>query len=318
LSENSKKGLFFVILLPIIWGTTFAIVKEALADISPLLYNVLRFSLASLIFSAFAAGREGLRILLFPRTDLERALRRDALILGLALGGGYATQTVGLESTTSSKSAFITSTTIIWTPLFSALLGKEKMRLPLLISIIVTLIGTVLLTHPYKEGTGINMGDFLTLICAWCFGVYIIKIESALPKAEEFFKKRGTQDKGSALAGIMVTEMQLTVSAFVIFLAMLIAEQPYFHNRPTGIVSFIYTGLFATALTAYWQTRYQQAVTPSVASVIFMLEPVVALILGYFFLSERMGTEEIIGALLIVVGVVIAQLKLPTTNENRQ
>lgn len=300
-----------MILLPILWGPTFAVVKEALHDISPLLYNVCRFTLAAAIFSLFPAGRQGLRILVWPKDDYERILRKDALVLGFCLGCGYATQTIGLQTTSSSKSAFLTSTTIIWTPLLSWIFGKERLKLPLILAILVTLLGILFLTHPFGSGkdSGINFGDFMTIVCAWSFGIYILWMEGPLTRAEVYWKGKVKNPQNAA--GIQITAMQLVVATAILIVAMLLWEDTHFAPRASSIISFFYTGIFATALTAYLQTRYQQSVTPSVASVIYMLEPVAAVIIGYFFLSERLGTEEIIGALLIVVGVVIAQFPVP-------
>jgi drug/metabolite transporter (DMT)-like permease len=50
-------------------------------------------------------------------------------------------------------------------------------------------------------------------------------------------------------------------------------------------------------------------VSPSTAAVIYMLEPVVAWIIAALFLSERMGTLETVGGMLIILGVIVAQIK---------
>jgi len=148
------------------------------------------------------------------------------------------------------------------------------------------------------------VGDVLTFCCAICFGVYIIWIDRALSNAEKIVH-------GSTGAGILMTSGQLAVSSILMAAGLLFFEVPRLTITHNTLAALAYTGIITTALTAYLQVRYQNAVTPSVAAIIYMLEPVVAAGFGYFFLDEHLGTEELAGALLIVIGVVIAQVKVP-------
>ena len=242
-------------------------------------------------------------MMVLPRNREERAVMFDGLILGVGLGAGYALQVFGLLTTTASKSAFLTSTAIIWTPIFSFLLGREKPSKMVIAAIVIAIAGTLLLTHPYRDGVGFVIGDLLTLACAISFSTYIICVDKARAHAIKV-------SESESAASLMITSNQLVIASLGLIL-MLPFGPLYIKIDTLTVSSIVYLALFATALTAYLQARYQDAVSPSVASVIYMLEPVVAALIGYFFLTERMGTEELFGALLIVLAVFVAQVRIP-------
>jgi drug/metabolite transporter (DMT)-like permease len=298
---NRSTALSAVISLPIIWGTTFAVVQSALTDVTPTAFVLIRFSLCSLFFFAISrAARQTLMVLVRPRSREQRVFRRDMLVMGLAICGGYILQTVGLLTTSSSKSAFLTSTTIIWTPLMAWALGREKITLQLALAVVITLVGIVLLTQPFRSA-GFVIGDLLTIGCAMSFGVYIIVIDKAMHRAQLFAKDEHD-------ATMMVTTGQVFVGSLFFLLVMPLIETPHVHLTTGSVSALLYTGIFATCLTAYLQSRYQHHVSPSTAAVIYMLEPVVAWIIAAIFLDEQLGTLETIGGVLIIAGVVVAQI----------
>jgi drug/metabolite transporter (DMT)-like permease len=308
--KPSLRSLLLVIFLPIVWGTTFPIVKFTLNETTPLLFNVIRFGLTVVGFLAFSkSARQGLRLILMPSTKLERLIMLDALVLGFAIAAGYVLQVYGLMTTSASKCAFLTSTTIIWTPIFSYMTGRERHGKLMIAAIITTILGVLLLTHPYRGGLGFVIGDLLTLGCAFCFSIYILWVDRAYPRIMSI--------TGSATkAAVMVTSNQLVVAS--ILMALMLPFGPLtFHVSAVTVSSVLYLAIFATAMTAYIQARYQEVVSPSAAAVIYMLEPVVAAMIGYLFLMERLGTEESLGALLIVLGVIIAQFPTLRASKSR-
>jgi drug/metabolite transporter (DMT)-like permease len=268
-------------------------------------YAVVRFVAVSILFLVFSrSARRGARILFWPRNKSERQFRRDMMALGSAIGAGYLLQSVGLLTTTTSKSAFLTSTSVIWTPLFSWLLGRERMSWKLIIAVIITLAGIFLMTQPFRQ-QGIVIGDVLTIGCALAFGVYIILIDRATARAESLASSEHE-------AAMMVTSNQIVVASLIFIVFLFLFDTPRLHVTPYLIGSLIYTGLVATVLTAYLQARYQNHVTPTSAAIIYMLEPLVAMIIGMIFLHERIGIPGMLGGGLIILGVIIAQVKFET------
>src|SRR5207247_3698137 len=100
-----------------IWGTAFVLIKNALADISPLLFNAIRMSLAAMVL-AVVFHRELTR---FTASSL-----RSGFLVGVFLFLGNELQTVGLKYTTPSKSAFLTGVSIVLVPVFLALFWRRR------------------------------------------------------------------------------------------------------------------------------------------------------------------------------------------------
>jgi len=268
-------------------------------------FVVVRFGLASVAFLVLSrSARQGAKILFFARTHDERRFRRDILVLAATIGGGYILQTVGLLTTTTSKSAFLTSTAVIWTPIFSHLFGREKVTPQLVISAIITLLGVFLMTQPYRTN-GIVIGDLLTIGCAVTFGVYIVWIDRAVKHALPLAKDEHA-------ATMMVTSSQIFAASAIFLVFLPLMESPRLHISSISVSALLYTALIGTGVTAYLQARYQSHVSPTAAAVIYMLEPVVALIVAELFLTEQIGFLEVLGGLLIILGVIIAQVKSRT------
>jgi drug/metabolite transporter (DMT)-like permease len=100
---NRRKAEAALVLNTVVWGATFVLVKAALADVSPLLFLALRFSLATGALLALFRGSRRV-----PFTG--KAVAAGALA-GVFLFSGYLFQTLGLRLTTAPKSAFITGLT---------------------------------------------------------------------------------------------------------------------------------------------------------------------------------------------------------------
>lgn len=271
-----------------IWGGTFVIVKLGLEDISPLLLNALRFSIAAFLFFT-----------LFPRriSQIDRDSLNQGSILGLLLFLGFATQTVGLQYTTASKSAFITGMFVVFTPFFQLLIEKRKPQPANLVGVVIVSIGLWLLTTP--SGSGFNRGDGLTLICAVIFGLYIVMMDI-------ISKRRDITH---------LTFIQLISCAALSWLSLSVLEIPRFISTPNALWGLAYLAVLATVVTTYVQTRFQRDTTPTRAAIIYTIEPVWAAMLGYFTLQERVGLVGVLGGGLIIAGILVSELSKPDNEQ---
>ena len=94
------------------------------------------------------------------------------IILGILLSIGFITQTIGLQYTTASKSGFLTGLLVIFTPIFQLFIERKMPGKGNLLGVVLVAIGLFFLTSP--QGQEFNLGDFLTLICAVVYALYII------------------------------------------------------------------------------------------------------------------------------------------------
>ena len=154
--KKQLRADLILIFVTLIWGSTFTVVKGALADTTPFFFNVVRFLLAALIFLAIFYKR------IFP---LDFFSFRAGVAVGICLFLGFAFQTYGLAYTSASRSAFLTSLLVLWVPFISLFVEKERPAVSQWTAIGVALAGMWFLNRP---GTGqLNRGDWLTLACAF-------------------------------------------------------------------------------------------------------------------------------------------------------
>ena len=104
-------------LCALIWGATFVVIKNALADVSVIAYMAVRFALATILMAAiyWRAVRS-----LTPREIWAGAQ------IGFFMFCGYVFQIAGLKFTTPSKAAFITGTFVVFVPILLALFGRRR------------------------------------------------------------------------------------------------------------------------------------------------------------------------------------------------
>jgi drug/metabolite transporter (DMT)-like permease len=271
----------FLLAITIIWGSTFALSKYLLDTISPLFYIGIRFSLALLIFTLIAAKR------VFTTT-------KDAFvkggILGVLLFAGFASQTIGLQYTGASKSAFITGMMVVFTPICQIVIERRAPKIGNIIGILLVTTGLYLLTSP--AGSEFNLGDGLNLFCAVTFALYIVYLDV-------FSKGRDP---------VHLTVAQFVVCAVLGFVSAFLFEPVRFQPTASAYGVLVYLTIFATVIALFVQTRYQKDTTPTRSAVIFSIEPVLAAVFSFALLGEVLGTAGMMGGGLIVGGVLISEL----------
>lgn len=264
----------------LIWGATFTVVKQALADCSTLLFLGLRFTLATLALA-----------LVFRKRAIERGLAlRGGLIAGTFLFIGYLFQTLGLRFTTPSKSAFITGLSIVMVPILSAAVYRTIPHPSEILGVGIATAGMALLT---LHSLHIELGDLLTLACALAFAVHIVVIGHYSPLAR--FES--------------LTFVQILMAAALALSSFWWAEAPRVIWSGQLLVALAVTGLLATALAFGIQVWAQRRTTPTRTALIFALEPVFAWITSFLLTGEMLSARGTVGALLILAGILLVELK---------
>ncbi len=288
--SRSLKAHVLLVLVTVIWGTSFVLIKNALQDISPLLLNTARMVVAALALLALF-WRE------IPRCT-GPVLRAGALV-GLFLYLGYEFQTTGLVLTTPSKSAFLTGISVLLVPVFLALGWRRTVSRWTATGVALAFVGLYLLTVPADEsGTllnleSINTGDLLTLACAVAFAFHIITLGQAM-RTHHFAQ---------------IAILQTAVAALLMAGTVPLLETPFVTWSPRVLWAVAITGLLSTAAAFTIQAWAQQFTPPTHTALIFSLESVFAWITSYLALGERLGARAGLGAALILAGVLLSELK---------
>ncbi|MBT9330269.1 DMT family transporter [Acidipila sp. 4G-K13] len=273
-----------------IWGATFVLVKDALHDISPLLFNFLRMTLAFLCLA------------LFYRRHFRRMSRRSFLsgaVVGLCLATGYQFQTAGLRLTTPSKSAFITGLVVVLVPLLSATPflrpgGGDPPRWNAWCGALAAFAGIVLLTTPARSGfafSAIGIGDLLTLGCSLGFSLHVLALAHLAPK----------------IAFEQLAILQTGFAALFMAISMPLFERPFVHWTPRLVTALLIAAVLATAVAFTVQSWAQQYLPATHTALILAFEPVFAWITSFLLLGERLSLRASVGALLILAGIALTE-----------
>ncbi|MBU2471552.1 MAG: DMT family transporter [Bacteroidetes bacterium] len=278
---NRRKAEIILLSATVIWGGTFAIVKGALNDTSPLFFIGVRFLLAAaILIIIFHKKLKGITV-----DEIQKGS-----ILGILLFFGFSTQTIGLQYTTASKAAFLTGTMVIFTPIFQFIMEKKAPRLGNVIGVVIVTAGLYLLTSP--KGSEFNFGDGLNLVCAIVFAVYIVYLDMATQEGDP----------------LRMTFVQICTNGLISILAAFMFEDIFIRLTSNLVLSFGYLVILATMLTTYLHTKWQKETTPTRAAVIFTIEPIFAAAIAYLLLSEMIGSFGIIGGVVIIAGLLISEI----------
>lgn len=284
--SRSKAAEAALVWNTIVWGSTFVLVKNALAGISPIFFLALRFSLGTaLLLILFRGLGKG------PYTARSIAI---GVLTGTFLFAGYLFQTWGLRLTSAPKSAFLTGLNTVMVPLLAAIVYKIKPQRSEVLGVLVATGGLALMTLQGVSGSGsINRGDLLTVACALAFAAHIVTLGHF---AEQ-------------VSFELLSVMQIGVAAVWSLALFGWAEQPRCQWRPGVVYAILITGILATAMAFTVQAWAQQYTTSTRTALIYMLEPVFAVITSYLIAGEGLSARAVAGAGMILGGVLLVELK---------
>lgn len=271
--------------LTFVWGSTFVVVKEALGDSSTLLFLAMRFTIAaSALMLAFRGGE-------WKGRDWRKEVRAG-LLVGTLLFLGYLFQTWGLLYTSAAKSGFLTGLSIVFVPLLAAVLYRKLPQVSEWLGILVATAGMALLTLE-GEHWSINRGDVLTLVCALAFALHLLALNRLAPRVS--YRN--------------LSILQIGMAALLALGSFWWIEPVRFLWTPRLAMALAITSLVGTALAFTLMTWAQRHTTATRAAVLFSLEPVVALATSYIVAGEVFHLQAILGAMLILAGILLVELK---------
>jgi drug/metabolite transporter (DMT)-like permease len=286
--NQQLRGILALVIVVLVWGTTFPAMKDLTASFSPVWIILVRFALATLILCPF----------------LWRARRSDlasGVMLGLVLFFCYLFQVEGLALTSSNRNAFITGLNVLVVPLLGVLGGRLPER-RIVCALVLALAGLAALCW---DGGAWGRGDTLALLGAFCFGVYVKLMEIRTRKAVRLPS---------------VTAAQIATVAACAAAWLLAREVP-----PGGAVdgagywtaisgqlahywpNFAYLGVVCTAAIISMQAWGQARTSANEAAVIYAFEPGAAAFFGFFWLGEAMTGRGWLGAALLISGMIVSQ-----------
>ncbi|MXN30891.1 DMT family transporter [Delftia sp. CH05] len=271
-----------LIAVTMVWGGTFLVVHLAMQHSGPLFFVGLRFVTAGLI-----------GLVVFRK--VMAGLTRTELVAGTAIGAsiflGYGLQTFGLQTISSSKSAFLTALYVPIVPLLQWLVMGKPPRLMSWIGIGLAFTGLMLVAGPESGGMELNVGEMATMLSTLAIAAEVLLIGHFAGKVD----------------ARRVTTVQLLAAGTMALLAMPVAGEsvPDFSWIWLTAAVAMACASILIQLTMNWA---QKSLSPTRATVIYASEPVWAGIVGRMA-GDRLPGLAILGAVLIVGGVLVSELK---------
>lgn len=287
LQNRRLSGILALLVVTIVWGTTFPAMKALTANFTPVWIICVRFAMAAVLLAPFLWRAE--------RGDL-----RSGMLLGVLLFFCFVSQVEGLALTSSNRNAFICGLNVLVVPLLGVLGG----RLPekrILLALVLAVAGLAALCW---DGGAWGRGDSLALLSALAFGVYVKVMEVRTQAATRL---------------LSVTAAQIATVAVCAVLWLALREAP---RGPEDIANywtylgqhtaaywpnFTYLGVIATAAIISLQTWGQSRTTANEAAVMYSFEPGAAAVFGFFWLGEALTARGWLGAALLISGMIVSQ-----------
>ncbi|MFC4408879.1 DMT family transporter [Chungangia koreensis] len=274
---------FMMLLVVAIWGSSYLFMKMGLESISEFNLVGLRFGFAFLLAGLFFYKR---------MMKVNKTTLKYGFILGTIVFLAISCVTIGLKYTTVSNAGFSFGLAVIFVPILLTIIYRKKPEMKIIVATLFSITGIGLMT--LNEQLSINLGDFLCIIGALLYALFIITIDKL------------TKNVDSIALGIL--QLGFTGAWGIVF--SFIFETPHLPNTSEGWIAILALSILCSAIGFIGQTVAQKYTTPTHTSLIFSLEPVFAALFAFMFMNEVLQFRGYIGAFLILLGVLTAEVDL--------
>ena len=290
--KTKFKGPLCLFLCSLFWGMAFAAQSNAMNYMGPYTFVFLRSAITSLVL--FSVHPLMVRTRMIPAENRENraSLWKVGALCGVFLVAATLLQQIGLVTTSTAKSGFITALYIVIVPILGLFIGK-KPQVTILFGVAMSLVGLYFLCM--KDALRIDPGDLLTFFSAIVFALHILVIDRF----------------GGNLDSVKLSAVQFLFAAVCSGILAFTLETPTFENFAACWTSVVYVAVFSGALGYTLQIAGQKSTDPTIASLIMCLESVFAAVGGWILLDQRLSGHEMLGCALMLGASIVALIPLP-------
>lgn len=286
MERNRKVEVIASIVLAVValvWGTTYAVIKDTLSVVQPFSLMMFRFGFSALILSLMYLKK----IKIIKGVDLKRGI-----IIGIFMFLAFYFLIVSIRFTTASKFSFIVGAYVLIVPFLSWIINKTKLDRYAIVGAILATIGLAFLTM--EKGAVFNLWDLVAGCCSFFFAAHMIAIE----------KYSGDSDP------ILLTIIQFITTAVLFIILTGIKEGYDFTVLPEIKWTLGYLVIISTIIPFAIQNIVQRYISSTSTALILTLQSAFGSIFAVYYLDERMTKQMIIGCLLIFIAIVFQETKL--------
>ncbi|MBQ9276283.1 MAG: DMT family transporter [Clostridia bacterium] len=293
--KNKIIGVALLSLCALIWGFAFVAQSNVTDTLSAFAFCGLRFSFS---FAGLAVVAVVYRICnkRFHYQTIPWNLQTiiGGIMCGIALYFAMLCQQIGIEFTSVGKTSFITAMYIVFVPIIG-IAARQKPTVFSIPAILIAVLGFYFMCITGKFS--VTIGDLLVLMCAGMYSMQILLIGLYVKVCDP----------------IRLTLVQFASAAVVGIIGMAITGMPTGLAIKNSIWEILYLGLLSGTIGFTMQTAGQKSVPSSVATLIMSMEAVVGLVGGVIFLHQIPTAREVLGCMLVLVAVILAQFETHKT-----
>ncbi|MCR5108983.1 MAG: YqeG family HAD IIIA-type phosphatase [Lachnospiraceae bacterium] len=287
MAVNKKKenlSRFGLLVVAIIWGLAFVVVKNSLDYISPVYMLAFRFTIAGVVLGVIFIKK-----IIGAGSDTIK----HGIFIGIFLFLAYLSQTVGIKYTTAGNNAFLTAFYVILVPFLHWIRTKVKPTLNCFIAAVLALVAIGVIS--LNGMNGINIGDLLTIICAVFYSFQI-----------DLIGHYSRKDDPVVLACIQLLTTAILSWLIAPFAEGSISDLVFNKESVTGL---LFLGLMSSMLCFLLQSLCQKYVRSSQAALLMSTESVFGALSGALLLNEAVGGRLLFGFILMFVAVLLALIE---------
>ena len=266
-----------LVIVAVVWGATFPIIKLSLTYIDPISFLLFRFAIAAVVLLPFV---------------IKKMNKRDAIygtIVGIPLFLGYVTQTFGLQYTSPSMSGLITGIYIVLTPILSIFILRNGLDMVKIYLAVAAFVGMALMTISSTSGEA--LGNLLTIATAFCYALQLVLTEKYL--------KTGNPLVFTFFQLIVVAVLSLLISPGSVLKAGILTN---------GYVLFsvLFNAILGSTMAIWLMSVAIKNTNAYISALILVIEPVSAVMVSTVFFHFPVTILMILGGAIILVSMVLA------------
>ena len=288
-TKNPFRGSLLLLAGSVIWGAAFAAQRAGMEHVGPFTFSGIRMLLAAIVLTpviSFFERSQG------SRAKPDRRIQQKAgFLCGIFLFAATSLQQVGLVYTNAGKAGFITALYVVLVPLAGWILFRKNPGKIIWIGVALAVAALYLLCVP-ADGFVLESGDMLVLGCAVCFTFQILCIDRYADR----------------VSGLRLARDEFLITGILSIIIALLTETVSWAGIREAMIPILYAGIMSGAVGYTLQIFGQRETNPTVASLLMCLEAVFAVLTGVILLGETMTAREMIGSIMMLAAVLIAQM----------
>ena len=274
----------------VLWAANFIVVKSAVAVLPPVGFTFLRFALAAATLMVLLRWREG--SIGLPRRDLIAICALGAMGFGIY----QILWTTGLEMMAAGDSALIIASTPVLVAFLAVVAHSDVLTRAKVGGGVISFLGVAVVI---ASGQGLSLGgslvgEAITLVASICWAFYTAFGAPFLRRYSPLRATAWATVAGTVVLAPLAAVQLTTVDADAVL-------------TPAVLGAILYSGFLAAGISNVIVSNGIRVVGPTRTSAYQFLVPALAVVLAFFFLSEPIRLGQVIGGIVIIIGVLITR-----------